>query len=92
MAAHSPQAITTGDGGTLLLWEKSGRRGGALHAMTIDKKGHRSAPMNLGIPLTLNRQDRLLRIGDRIYLIATAKGGDRSRLYFVRDGSSRRSR
>ncbi len=39
--------------------------------------------MSLGIRLRLNRQDRLLRLGNRIYLIATE--GDRSRLYSFRD-------
>ena len=70
--------------------------------MQIDRKGEMSGPLflgnpgnpgnleNLGVPgvsLRLNRQDRLLRLGDRIYLIATGGDGDRSRLYFVRDDS-----
>ncbi len=84
-AAHSPQAIRTSDGGTLLVWEKSSRRGSSLHAMKIDRKGKLSAPIDLRMPARLNRQDRLLRLGDRIYLIATEGSGDRSRLYFVRD-------
>jgi hypothetical protein len=86
-SAHSPQAIGLSDGGTLILWEKSGRDDNSLHAMKFDRKGKPSAEMNLGIRLRLNRQDRLLRLGDRIYLIATAGEGDRSRLYFVRDDS-----
>lgn len=84
-SAHSPQAIRTGDGGALVLWEKSSRDGDSLWAMRIGKRGKRSAPRSLGIRLRLNRQDRLLRLGDRIYLLATGGGGDGCRLYFVRD-------
>ena len=86
-AAHSPQAIGTADGGTLILWQKSSRDEDSLYAMKIDRKGKRSALMKLGLALRLNRQDRLLRLRDRIYLIATAMERDESRLYFVQDDS-----
>ncbi|MEE2887926.1 MAG: LamG domain-containing protein [Planctomycetota bacterium] len=84
-AAHAPQAIRTADGGALVLWEKSSPDGDSLQALKIDKRGKASPPIDLGIQLRLNRQDRMLRLGDRVYLIASEGRGSGSRLYFVRD-------
>ena len=55
--------------------------------MRLDKRGKPSVAADLGVELRLNRQDRLLRLGDRIYLIGSEGRGSASRLYFIRDES-----
>jgi len=84
-SARSPQVIQTLDGGTLVLWRKTGPDGASLRALRIDKKGNVSEqPLRMNIDLTPNREDRLLRLDDRIWLLA-ADGGGTVRLYFVTD-------
>ena len=85
--AHNPQAIRTLDGGAVVLWEKTSPNGDGLQAMRLDKRGKPSVAADLGVELRLNRQDRLLRLGDRIYLIGSDGRGGASRLYFIRDES-----
>ena len=85
--AHNPQAIETSDGGAVVLWEKTSPRGDGLQVLRLDKRGKPSAAIDLGVSLRLNRQDRLLRLGDRIYLIGSEGRGGEARLYFIRDDS-----
>ena len=85
-SAHAPQAAPTADGGALVLWEKSGRDGNSLQVMKMNKRGQMSPAVDLGVAVRLNRQDRLLNLDGRIYLLASG-GGEGFRLYFVRDES-----
>ena len=86
-AARSPQVIRLRDKGVLVLWRKTGPEGNSLRAMKIDKRGKLpKQAMRLDLDLEFNREDRLVRVGDRIFLLA-AEAGKPSRLYFVHDDS-----
>ena len=84
-AAHAPHLLRRRDGSILILWEKTGPDGPSLWAMTVQESGRQvTEPIRLGIDLHLNREDPALRIGNRIFLLASEKGG-RTRLCFVTD-------
>jgi hypothetical protein len=84
-AAHAPHVLRRRDGSILILWEKTGPDGASLWAMTVQESGRQlTEPIRLGIDLHLNREDPALRIGNRIFLLASEKG-DRTRLCFVAD-------
>lgn len=85
-AAHAPHLLRRRDGSILILWEKTGGSdGGSLWAMTVQESGkHVTEPIRLGVDLRLNREDPALRIGNRIFVLASEKGG-RTRLCFVTD-------
>jgi hypothetical protein len=84
-AAHAPHLLRRRDGSILVVWEKTGPDGPSLWAMAVHESGRKLAePVRLGIDLQLQREDPVLRIGSRLFLLAREKGG-RTRLCFVND-------
>lgn len=89
--AHAPLLVARDDGNILVLWEKTGGDA-SLRAMLIEPDGS-VVQEEFALPFStkLNRQDRVLTMGDRTYFLASDGGGDRrrgdeqSRLYFLRN-------
>jgi hypothetical protein len=89
--AHAPLLVARDDGNILVLWEKTGGDA-SLRAMLIEPDGS-VVQEEFALPFStkLNRQDRVLTMGARTYLLASDGGGDRrrgdeqSRLYFLRN-------
>ena len=87
-AARAPQTALLEDDSILILWEKTGAGGDSLQAMKIDQSGEvLEGPMQIDLPLRLNRRDGLMRLDDRIYLLATGGRELRTSLYSIRDDS-----
>lgn len=84
-SAHAPQACEREDGSLLVLWEKRSDQGRTLEALEIDKKGRWGAPRSIPVALRFAREERMLRIGDTICVLAKDANDDRTRLYYVRD-------
>lgn len=85
-AAHAPQLMRRRDGSLLLLWEKSGPDGASLWAMGVDENAKpMSAPIRLGMDLRLVPEGVPLRLGERIFTLATDARGGGGFLCFVRD-------
>ncbi len=83
--AHAPQLLPQENGEILVLWEKSGPDP-SLRAMVIDAAGEIITPeFALPFSLHLNRQDRVLRIQERTYLLAGDRSGGGMSLYFLVD-------
>lgn len=83
--AHAPQLLPQENGEILVLWEKSGPDP-SLRAMVIDPAGEVITPeFALPFSLHLNRQDRVLRMQGRTYLLAGDRPGGGMRLYFLVD-------
>jgi hypothetical protein len=84
-AAHAPHLLRRRDGSLLVLWEKTGPDGPSLWAMTVHESGRKlTEPIRLGVDLHLQREDPVLRIGNRLFLLAREKGG-RTRLCHIND-------
>ncbi len=87
--AHAPQLVPQEDGNILILWEKSGGDA-SLCAMVIEPDGSVvTEAFALPFATRLNRQDRVLTVADRTYLLATdggkgRRGEEQLRLYFLR--------
>ncbi|MAG55591.1 MAG: hypothetical protein CMJ83_04795 [Planctomycetes bacterium] len=85
-AARAPQIIALKDKRLLLLWEKLTSRDRRLQAMRIDEKGRViEASMQLHLDIRLNREDRLIRLQDRVFFLASDPKDGRTRLYALRD-------
>jgi len=85
--AVGPQASVLDDGGLLVLWEKLVGKELQLLAMRFDAKGAVvRAPTAIQKRLRLNPDDRVVRIGDRVYFLAGDTSENRRvRLYSYRD-------
>lgn len=84
-AAHAPQLLPRANGNVLIIWEKTGDVPG-LRAMEIKPDGKVVVPeFVLPFTTTLNRQDRVLKIGERTFILAGDRKGSQQRLFFVRD-------
>ncbi|MHC4955742.1 MAG: LamG domain-containing protein [Planctomycetota bacterium] len=69
--ALAPLASGTPDGGLVILWEKSVADKREVYVMRFDKKDRLvRAPTLLRKNLRLNPEDRLVRIGERVYFLA----------------------
>ena len=85
--AHAPQLLPQDDGTNLLLWEKTGQDA-SLRAMVIDPNGDVITPeFALPFSLHLNRQDRVLRMEGRTYLLASDRKGSAPCVFFLTDES-----
>jgi hypothetical protein len=83
--AHAPQLLKRANGNVLVIWEKTGDVLG-LRAMELKPDGKVVVP-EFVLPFTtkLNRQDRVLNISSRTYILAGDRGGSQQRLFFVKD-------
>lgn len=86
--AHAPQLIRRQDGNLLVLWEKTGGENASLRGMVVEPDGT-AVTKEFAMPFAtqLNRQDRVLSIEDRTYLLAgdgPGRGGGEVRLYMLR--------
>jgi len=83
--AHAPQLLQRVNGNVLVIWEKTGDVLG-LRAMELKPDGKVAVPeFVLPFSTKLNRQDRVLKIGNRTYMLAGDRGGALQRLFFVKD-------
>ncbi len=83
--AHAPQLLKRANGNVLVIWEKTGDVLG-LRAMELKPDGKVVVP-EFVLPFTtkLNRQDHVINISSRTYILAGDRGGSQQRLFFVKD-------
>ncbi len=81
--AHAPQLIEREDGSMIVLWERSGDDA-SLRGMVLGADGEvQVEEFSLGSALHLNRQDRTVSIGGRIFLLAGEVRDGANRLYYI---------
>jgi hypothetical protein len=82
-AAHAPHISRLPDGNILILWEKTGPSGAALHATKVTEEGKVVGEwVRPGSEFHLNREDKIISAGGRAFLLSTDKSGG-VRLCFV---------
>ena len=71
--AHAPHIVRRRDGNVLVIWEKTGgtEGGRSLWAMVIQESGQKVVqPVCLGVDLEMDREDPVVRVGNRAYFLA----------------------
>jgi hypothetical protein len=84
--AHSPHLLRMRNGNILILWEKVASGRSSLHAMVVQESGKiLTEAVDLGRGVRLNRNDPVIRIGDRLLLLGKNTSNGASKLLFVND-------
>lgn len=85
-SAHSPQLAKLRDGNVLILWEKTGPDGPSVCAIKVAETGKILGEWTCpGLETHFSREDPVLVLGDRVFLLGTEKATGKTRLCFVFD-------